>query len=71
MWNGGVYFPQCPEEFFSEPLLEYYENLKLNEVFSYGDSSDNCPKLILVKKLFIEQTSSILVITKSNNGKYR
>ena len=67
MWNGGVYFPQCPKDFINNPLLEYYENLRLNEIFSYTDDSEICPKLTLVEKYFVEKTSSILLLAESDN----
>lgn len=69
MWNAGVYFPQCPENFWDDPLLEYYKNLRLNEIFSFSENPEICPKLTLVKKTYIEETTSILVLAKSDNEK--
>lgn len=67
MWNGGVYFPQCPESFLADPLLEYYENLQLNKTFAFSESPDTHHKINLIKKSYIEETSSILIIAKSKN----
>ena len=69
MWKASVYFPQCPENLKTDPLLEYYENLQLNKVFSYSDHSEFCPKLTLLTKDYLEGIPAILVLSKSDNEK--
>lgn len=68
MWKASVYFPQCPAEFNSDPLFEYYEILKLDEVFAYSDNKDLCPKLTLISKEYISKSSSFLTTSQSDNS---
>ena len=61
MWGADVYFPCCPQNFRSDPLNEYYQNLKVGAVFAYNDD-DIFPKLKVFKSEIIKDKSSILVM---------
>lgn len=66
MWNGSFNFPQCPDEFLSNPIIEYFESLSINKIFSYSENE----ALILVDKIYVEDICSIIVLNKTNDSKF-
>lgn len=64
MWPGS-YFPMCPKEFGISTLDSYFLNVKIGELFSYGDSS---PRLIVLSVGKAIKHSAILVLCESSGS---
>ncbi|MBK9321670.1 MAG: HNH endonuclease [Bdellovibrionaceae bacterium] len=65
MWHGS-FFPMCPNEFGISALDSYFQNIKIGELFSYGDSS---PRLIVNMVAKTKNHPAILVLCDSSGSK--
>lgn len=65
MWAGS-FFPMCPNEFGISTLESYFQNIKIGELFSYGDSS---PRLIVNMVAKTKHHPAILVLCESSGSK--
>ena len=71
MWRASPYFPCCPDNFGTDPIQDYFQNLKSESVLAYSDDSEDiCPKLIIYEAKILIQKSSILVICKRIDSKW-
>lgn len=70
MWNGSFNFPQCPPNFSENPLLNYFDSLKTNELFAYSNNKELNDYLTLFSKELMKDTSSILTVAKSDTEKF-
>ncbi|MBT4790601.1 MAG: HNH endonuclease [Halobacteriovoraceae bacterium] len=70
MWRASAYFPKCPEEFGSDPLKDYFQNLKLDSTFAYSNNNDICPKLTLLKSEILGEKGSIIVMCKREDQRF-
>jgi hypothetical protein len=61
MWRADAYFPCCPQDFGTDHLEEYFQNLKAGAVLAYSDHEDICPKLTVLESVILKNKSSILV----------
>jgi hypothetical protein len=64
MWGAGAYFPCCPLDFGTDPLDDYYKNIKVGAVLAYNDHDDICPKFTVLESAILKKKSSILVVCK-------
>jgi hypothetical protein len=62
MWESNRYFPSCPKAFEIDPLGDYFQNLTVGAVLSYGDHDLDSTKLEVVQSLILRETASILVM---------
>jgi hypothetical protein len=67
MWCGAIYFPCCPQPPGTDPLDDYYQNLKVGEVFAYCASDDENPRLVVIDAVMRPNRSSILVMCESGD----
>jgi hypothetical protein len=70
MWGADAYFPCCPHEFGTDPLDDYFQNLKFGAVLAYSDHDDICFKLTVLESVILKKKSSILVMSKRADGKW-
>jgi len=70
MWRADAYFPSCPQDLGSNPLEDYFQNLKVDTVLAYSDYNEFCPKLTVIETVFLKNRSSILVMCKREDRKY-
>lgn len=70
MWGKDVSFPCCPHDFGTDPLDDYFQNLKVGAVFAYYDHDDNYPKLTVLESVILKKKSSILVMIKIADCKW-
>lgn len=70
MWRAAAYFPCCPQEFGTDPLDDYFQNLKGGAVLAYSDHDDICPKLTVLESVVLKKKSSILVMSERVDSKW-
>ncbi len=70
MWRADAYFPCCPHDFGTDPLDDYFQNLKVGAVLAYSDHDDICPKLTVLESVILKKKSSILVMSKRADCKW-
>lgn len=70
MWRADAYFPCCPPNFGSDPLNDYFKNMKLGDVLAYSDHEDICPKLTVIESAILNENSSILVLSERIDHKW-
>ena len=70
MWGVDAYFPCCPQDFGTDPLDEYFQNLKVGAVFAYNEYDDICLKLTVLESVILKSKSSILVMCEKANCKW-
>ena len=70
MWRSPMHFPLCPQQYNQSRLHGYFQNIKPGSVFAYSDYKDFCPTLTAVEAVHLNDRSSILVMTESENGKW-
>lgn len=70
MWRTPTFFPCCPQEFGTDPLGDYFQNLKAGAVLAYGDHDDICPKLTILESRILKKKSSILVMSERADSKW-
>jgi hypothetical protein len=70
MWRAPAFFPCCPQELGTDPIDDYFQNLKAGSVFAYSDEDDLCPKLTVLESKILTKKSSILVLSERADGKW-
>lgn len=70
MWKAPAYFPCCPNDFGTDPIEDYFQNLKDGSVLAYSDHDDICPKLTVLESVILKKKSSILVMSKREDCKW-
>lgn len=65
MWRANAYFPCCPSDFGTDPVEDYFQNLKCGVILAYSDYDDLCPKIIVHESVILKKDSSILVLSKT------
>ncbi len=70
LWNAPSYFPCCPKQFGSDPIDDYFQNLKCGAVLNYSDHDELSPKHTIVESLILKQKSSILVLSEREDGRW-
>jgi hypothetical protein len=70
MWRAAAYFPCCPQHFGTDPLGDYFQNLKIGSVLAYSDYDDICPKLTVLEPVILKNKSSILVMSERADCKW-
>jgi hypothetical protein len=70
MWGVDAYFPCCPQNFKTDPLDEYFQNLKVGAVLAYSDHDDFSFKLAVLKSEILNSKSSILVLCEKVDCKW-
>ncbi len=69
MWGVDAYFPCCPQDFGTDPLDEYFQNLKVGAVLAYNDYDDIGLKLTVIESEILRSKSSILVMCEKADCK--
>jgi hypothetical protein len=62
MWRADAYFPCCPNHFGTDPLDDYFQNIKDGTVLAYSDHDEICPEFTVLESVILEKKSSILII---------
>ncbi len=57
-------------DFGTDPLDDYFQNIKVGTVFAYSDHDDICPKLTVFESVILKKKSSILVMSKRADSKW-
>jgi len=70
MWPGAPYFPCCPQELESDPLEEYFQNLKTGAVLSYSDHKDISYKLKILECVILKDKSSIMILSERTYSRW-
>lgn len=70
MWRASAYFPCCPEYCESDPLDDYFQNLKAGAVLAYSEHDDIFPKLSVLESKILKDKSSIVVLSKRADNKW-
>ncbi len=70
MWRAPAYFPCCPREFGTDPVDDYFQNLKVGAVLAYSDHDDFCPKFTVLEAVVLKKRSSILVMSERADNKW-
>ena len=72
MWRAEAYFPSCPQDFGTDPLEDYFQNLKVGSVLANIDSEfdDICPKLTVLESVILKGKSLILVMSEREDSKW-
>jgi len=72
MWRANAYFPSCPQDFGTDPLEDYFQNLKVGAVLANIDSDfdDICPKLTVLESVILKDKSLILVMSERADSKW-
>lgn len=70
MWRADAFFPCCPQDFGSDPLDDYFQNLKAGAVLSYSNYDEICPKHIVLESVILKNKSSILVLCERADHKW-
>ena len=70
MWRASMYFPLCPQGNKHSSLDAYFRNIELGSVLAYCDHEDFCPTLTAVGAVLLNDGTSILAMTESENGKW-
>jgi hypothetical protein len=70
MWRADAYFPCCPQDFGTDRLSDYFQNLKIGVVFAYSDYEEFCPKLTVIESVILKDRSSILVMCERSDHKW-
>ena len=70
MWRANAYFPCCPQHFGTDPLDDYFQNIKIGAIFAYSDHEDICPKLTVLESVILKNKSSILVMCERADCKW-
>ena len=69
MWRADAYFPCCPHDFGTNPLDDYFQNIKAGALLAYSDD-DIYPKLTVLESAILKEKSSILVMSERADGKW-
>ena len=68
------YFPLCPESFEKDRLQEYFQNIKVGEVFAYTDSIEDHPDYyfsLTVRGAVIQsEKQAIIVLCEKSKGNW-
>ncbi|MDH4201366.1 MAG: HNH endonuclease [Phycisphaerae bacterium] len=72
MWRAEARFPSCPQDFGTDPLNDYFQNLKVGAVLAIIDSDfdDICPKLKVLEFVILKDNRLILVISERPDNKW-
>ena len=70
MLRSFPYFPCCPRDFGTDPIDDYFQNLKVGAVLAYNDHDDLCPKLAVHKSVIHKKKSSILVMCERTDSRW-
>jgi len=70
MWRASAYFPCCPQEFGTDPLGDYFQNIKVGVVFAYSDYEEFCPKQTVIESVMLKENSSVLVLCERADHKW-
>ena len=70
MWRADAYFPSCPQDFGTDPIDDYFRNLKVGAVLAYSDHDDIYRKHTVLKSKILIEKSSILVMSERADGKW-
>lgn len=70
MWRALMYFPLCPQGLEHNSLDAYFRNIELGSVLARCDYEDFCPTLTAVGAVILNDGTSILAMTESENGKW-
>ena len=69
-WIGEPYFPSCPKEFGSNPLNDYFQNIKTGALLSYCDNDEDYPQLYVLESVILRNKFSILVLCERIDSKW-
>ena len=70
MWRHGAYFPCCPLSFGTDPLEDYFQNIKVGAVLANSEHDDNYPKLTVLEAEILKDKSSIIVMCRSTDSEW-
>jgi len=70
MWRADAYFPCCPRTPGSNPIEDYFRNIKHGTVIAYSDHEEFCPKLTVFEFVLRKAGTSILVMTRTEDGRW-
>jgi len=70
MWRADAYFPCCPQEFGTDPIDDYFQNLKGGAVLAYSDYNDFCPKHTVLEARVLRKRSSIVVKSERADSRW-
>ncbi len=70
MWRAPAYFPCCPQEFGTDHLNDYFQNLKAGDVLAYSEHDDIFPELSVLESKIIKEKLSIVVMSERADSKW-
>jgi hypothetical protein len=70
MWRASAYYPCCPQESGTDPLNDYFQNLKAGDVLAYSEHEDIFPELSVLESKILKEKSSIVVMSKRADSKW-
>ena len=70
MWRADAYFPCCPQNYETDHLEDYFQNINTGAVLAYSDYDDICPKLTVLESVILREKSSILVMSERADCKW-
>ena len=57
-WGAKYYFPCSPKEISTSPLNEYYDRIRVGDIFAYHDDA---PRLVIIEFVKIKNNQSIII----------
>lgn len=70
MLRASAYFPCCPQEFGTDPLIDYFQNIKVGVLFAYSDYEEFFPKQTVIESVMFKENASILVFCERADHKW-
>jgi len=48
-------FPLLPQEIETDPLVDYFQNIKIGVLFAYSDYEEFCPKQTVIESVILKE----------------